>query len=608
MKYTILTTTLIIAFQIAYSQHDTVLFLPDIQIGDQRISMPFSEANRTINILTREDIQKLPVQSLNEVLSYLPGVDIRNRGIKGAQADISVRGSSFEQVLVMLNGIKINDPQTGHHSLNVPVPLESIERIEVLKGPGARRYGQNALAAAINIITKVADTPQSTQALEIGEFGTVQGDLGVSLHHGNAFKQMLNVSHLRSDGYRYNTDVGISNAFYQNNWKVNNGQFSTMAGFSKRKFGANGFYASPDYKDQYEDVETSIVSLAYKWFGDKWHIKPSVYWRRNQDEYLLIRHQPEVYRNLHFGNTLGAEIQSGYESSLGTTGFGLEYRKVYLKSNNLGQRDRNEVAFYAEHRFSLIGNKLTITPGFNINYFQSFGSFFYPGIDMGYSINDKWSVYANVGNTYRVPTYTDLYYIGPSNIGNENLVPERAMTYEAGVKYFGSQWYFNVAYYRRDSRNLIDWVKDRENDPWMPQNFYKAYFNGLEIENKWTLANHPAGINRIEVNYNYINAGLNEDYSGALSRYALDNLKHQLIGRLTGNIVDNLSYTIGGRFIDRVNLDDYFLMDLQAKYAFDKFSIYAQANNVLNTQYTETSLVPMPGRWFTIGFKNRIDF
>src|SRR5690606_39701008 len=99
---------LIIAICLLYSgnnieaQTDTIIQIPDIKINDQRIQLPFSQSNRTIHFLTRADIEKLPVQSINELLAYLPGVDIRNRGIKGSQADLSLRGSTFEQVLVMI--------------------------------------------------------------------------------------------------------------------------------------------------------------------------------------------------------------------------------------------------------------------------------------------------------------------------------------------------------------------------------------------------------------------------------------------------------------------------------------------------------------------------
>lgn len=584
-------------------QNDTIIRIPDITIGDQRIQLPFSRANRTIHFLTKEDIAHLPVQSLNEALAYLPGVDIRNRGIKGSQADISLRGSTFEQVLIMINGVKINDSQTGHHSLNIPVPLESIERIEVLKGPGSRRYGQNALAGAINIITKVPEIPHTSLQLEGGSYGTLHGSAATTLGNDD-FRQLFNASHIRSDGFRHNTDFKTTQLFYQNEWNTDKGKWSVVAGHADRKFGANGFYASPTYVDQYEEIQTTTTNVQYAKIGNRWHIKPSIYWRRNQDEYLLVRGKPEVYRNLHVTNTLGAEIQSGYQSDLGLTGVGVEFRALGITSNNLGDHQRQEWAIFMEHRWR--SNKLTITPGFNVNYFSEFGTFFYPGIDMGYAISERWSIYGNVGQTYRIPTYTDLYYVGPTNIGNEQLEPEEAMTYEAGFKYFGDRWYLNGAYYLRDSHNLIDWVKEKEMDPWQPENFYHARIQGIEWESRYRFGENALNISHLKFFYTYVQADLIDTDQTAFSRYALDNLKHQAMMQLDGRIIDKISYSLSGRYLDRVNLDDYFLMDAQLQYLWNKGKIWLQLNNLFDSEYTETNGVPMPGRWFTGGVSMKL--
>ncbi len=585
------------------SQSDTVVHIPDINISDQRIQMPFSQSNRTIHFLTRQDIDRLPAQSIQEILSFLPGVDIRNRGIKGSQADISLRGSTFEQVLVMVNGVKVNDPQTGHHSLNIPVPLESVERIEVLKGPGSRRYGQNSLAGAINIITRVPTENQTTMRLEGGSYGTIHGSASTTLGT-EEFRHLLNLSHIRSDGYRYNTDFKTTQLFYQNEWNTDHGKWSLLAGHTDRKFGANGFYASPTYVDQYEEIQTTNAVVGYSKVGNHWHIKPSLYWRRNQDEYLLVRGQPEVYRNLHKTHTLGAEIQSGYHSSWGLTGVGVELRALGIQSNNLGDHQRREGALFLEHRWE--SGRLSVTPGFNINYFSDFGTFFYPGVDVGYAINRQWNVYANAGQTYRIPTYTDLYYVGPTNIGNELLEPEEAMTYEAGVKYLGSRYFFNAAYYLRDSRNLIDWVKDREEDPWMPQNFYHARIQGVELENRYRFPRNDLNLSQLKIFYTYVDARLVNSDQSNFSRYALDNLRHQALIQLDGQVVDRLSYNVTSRYLDRVNLADYVLLDAQIQYQLKRMQVWFQINNITDQQYTETSGVPMPGRWYNGGVSMRL--
>lgn len=587
---------------LVYSQNDTILLIPSIEIGDQRISLPMENTSRTISLLTKKEITKLPVQSINEMLSFLPGVDIKNRGIKGGQADLSIRGSTFEQVLVLINGIKMNDPQTGHHNLNIPIPVESLERVEVLKGPGARRFGQNAFAGAVNFITKIPENHVNV-GLEGGSYGTINGTVGGALHSGD-FKQALQLGYIRTDGYRHNTDFNIGNAFYQNEWQLGKGKFSTMAGFSQRKMGSNGFYASPTFTEQYEEVQTSIINMSYKWLGDHFHIQPSIHWRRNQDEYLLVRDDPSVYRNLHFGHNFSAEIQSGIYTDWGITGVGLEYRKILLNSNNLGSHDRDEFALFLEQRFEFLDRKLSVTPGFALNYFSDFGEFFYPGLDVSYQFSKIWSLYGNVGNTYRIPTYTDLYYVGPSNVGNVDLIPEKALGFEAGVKYFTSKWSGYLALFQRNSENLIDWVKNEETDPWQPQNFYKASFKGLEMDQQWILLSTPL-VSTIGMSYTYIYGALKGSGEPGFSRYALDNLRHQVMVKLEGGWHKNWSYNIRFRFLDRVNLEDYSIADLKLNYDLSNGSIYAMVNNIFDTKYTETNLIPMPGRTYQLGMKHR---
>src|SRR5690606_26206287 len=136
------------------AEHDTLTTLNEVTIQGNRIQIPFSRQNRDITILDQAIIASLPVKSVNELLYYVAGLDVRQRGPWGTQADIRIDGGTFDQTLVLLNGVKITDPQTGHNMMNIPVSLNTINRIEVLKGAAARVYGINALNGAINIITK----------------------------------------------------------------------------------------------------------------------------------------------------------------------------------------------------------------------------------------------------------------------------------------------------------------------------------------------------------------------------------------------------------------------------------------------------------------------
>lgn len=138
----------------AEAQNDTTKNLNEVMVRENRLKLPFSKQNRNIWIIDNQQIKNLPSRSVSELLSYVTGVDVRQRGPGGVQADISIDGGTFDQTLVLINGIKVSDPQTGHNMMNLPISVDDIDHIEVLRGSASRIYGTNALTGAINIVTK----------------------------------------------------------------------------------------------------------------------------------------------------------------------------------------------------------------------------------------------------------------------------------------------------------------------------------------------------------------------------------------------------------------------------------------------------------------------
>ena len=605
MKKMLLFLLLSTGFQLFAQESDSLqyTFAETVVIQGNRLQLPFNENSRSVSILTREQLESLPVVSVAEVLRYVSGVDIRQRGAHGVQADVSIRGGTFDQVLVLINGVKMSDPQTGHHSLNLPIDLENVERIEVLKGPGARIFGQNAFAGAINIITKTPDNQMINLRVQGGDFGLYGVKAAGALPIGNSH-HYLSFSRDASNGYRHNTDYVLNNAFYQSQWEpADNQQWQFMAGFTDRKFGANGFYASPAFTEQYEEIQTSIVSLGYEWRNERLQIAPRAYWRRNQDMYVFVRDNPALYRNMHIGNVAGAEVNVNYRSALGTTGIGIDANQTALRSNNLGDWQRTVFSAFVEHRLLLADNRLDITPGILFNYFSDFGSNLLPGIDLGYRFSEDLKLFANAGYTYRVPTFTDLYYEDRANIGNPNLQPEAALSYEAGFSYTLLGWRAQASYFRRIGEDLIDWTKAAETDPWQPQNFGRVTMQGLDVNVDIALPiwlRRATWLRRVNLGYTYIDAQtFNED--AAFSRYALDNLNHQFIAGMETKILRKLSLNAQFRYNNRVNLPDYSLVDARLFWNDRKYLLFVEVSNLTNTQYTETNLVPMPGAWLRSG-------
>lgn len=576
--------------------------IESIEFQGKFISTPYKSANQNISVISREDIVNSPAKSIDEILQQVPGMDIRRRGANGVQSDIGFRGSSFEQVLLLLNGIRMNDSQTGHNNMNIPVDLDDVERIEIIKGPAARRFGQNAYAGVINIITKTVPGKKVKISADGGDFSTY--GLGFNAQIGNEkFTNSLQANSASSEGYMFNTDYEIRNVFYQGKLNIKNGDVRVQAGFSEKKFGANGFYASSAATKQYEETQASIVSVAHQQTFGKLKLNSNVYWRRGQDMYLYDRWNPDFYRNMHIGNNVGGEVNSSYQWGLGTTGIGVELRKEFLVSSNLGDRNRFVSQVFFEHHFSLLDKKLNISPGISWANYSKEGNFFYPGLDVGYNFNPNSKIYGNIAKVHRIPTFTELFYVSKTEQGNPDLRPENALSSEVGYQYQNNRILAKISGFLRNSSNSIDWVKnDLKDKVWFAENVGDIKTKGIEAE--WS--HRPLDWLKYTIGYTYIDSKY-EEKNGLVSRYILDNLKHQLVSKLEVKFLKNFTNELVYRYNERVNLGTYNLVDEKLSFAKKDYSVYVLINNITNTNYTEAFGVAMPQRWFHIGFSYTIN-
>lgn len=591
--------TLIGLLVIQYGIAQQVQSLDSVTIESTRIDLPFKENSRTISIITAEVIEGSPATNLAELLQQEAGIDIRRQGIYGMQADLYIRGGSFDQTLLLIDGIKVEDPQTGHHTLNIALPLEVIKRIEIIKGPAARIFGQNAFTGAINIVTKTNGDLKNNVGFQLGSYNQqhATATLGKSLDNASV---MGHASINSSEGYRYNTDFQNQNYFLKSSFNTKTTPIDVIATFSERKFGGNQFYAI-NAKEQYEETQSSLVGISTIIKRGDLKISPQLYWKRNQDMYLYIRNNPSVYRNLHISNKVGIQINSSYSSSFGVTGFGIDVAKVKMNSNRLGNRERWMGNFFLEHRFSLLDNKLDVTPGVAVNYFSEFDFNAFPGIDLGYRINDSFRVYANAGYTYRVPTYNDLYYVGRQDIGNENLVPERAISEEVGLKYFGNKLTASVAFFNRDSDNLIDYTKENEDDKWQSNNLKRLNSNGIEaqLSSPFKLGQYTQSLS---LGYTYLNEDLGTVKSN-FSKYVINSLNQHLTANIKTQFSKNFSQSVVYKFADRANGENYSVVDVQLKLMINTLELTLTGNNIFNASYIETGIVPMPKGNVLVGLR-----
>ncbi len=597
LKIRILVLFFLFVTVVSIAQNDTIR-LEEVVISSSRIDLPFSENSRTIQVISSKEILKSAATNVADVLQQVAGIDVRRRGIDGMQSDLYIRGGHFNQTLVLIDGIKTEDPQTGHHTMNMMIPLENIERIEIIKGPAARIFGQNAFNGAINIVTKRNIESNVKVRVSGGSYNRKSLNVTVASQLKMASHQ-LNYTNNSSDGYRANTDFKNQNYFLKSTIHTKSNPIAVIASFGERKFGANNFYTNSPNFNEYEETQTSLVGISTKFTHNTWRIKPKLYWKRNQDMFLLKRENPSFSRNFNISNKVGAEVNASYTSKMGITGFGIDMASITLASNNLGNQNRTMFTAFLEQRFTL--DKFDITPGVSLNYFSDFKFNAFPGIDIGYALNDKVKIYGNVGYSYRIPSYTELYINIPNFLsGNEALEPEKALAEEIGLKYRTKAIRLSTALFRREATDLIDYVKETQNSPvFLAKNLRKILSVGFEVNAtyKFTMNSFEQ---QLTLNYTF----LEDDYDAVnvfASRYLINtSIKHHVTSVLQTQFFKFLEQSIVYKFVERPT-NSYHVVDAKITANFKSFKLYALANNIFNTAYSEKNFVPMPKGNFVIG-------
>ena len=607
--------------------------LDEVEVSAQRAPVAFSQVARIVSVITREEIEAAPVQSIQELLEYALSVDVRQRGVHGVQADISVRGGSFDQTLILLNGINISDPQTGHHSLNLPVSLKNIQRIEILEGPAARVFGPNAFSGAINIITNSEGSSNIKLDISGGEHKLADINASGNLQSGN-WNQFIAFNRMSSEGYIDNTDFRTWNAFYQAKLNTKPGTINFQIGRTNKAFGANSFY-SATYPNQFEATKTTFASLKFE-TGTKIHLTPSVYWRRHQDRFELFRNNPDPWyagHNYHLTDVFGSNLNAWVESAWGKTAFGAEIRSENVWSNVLGEAlttpiavpgepgklftksySRTTISYFAEHSIYL--KRLSISAGAMTNWISDlgFGWNIYPGADVSYAFSDHIKLYGSANSSLRMPTFTDLFYNGPTNIGNPDLKPEKSVTYEGGLKLTFNGFSGRAGAYHRRGKNLIDWIRENETDKWQPKNLTHINTTGIEFSSSLfpeIVWNKPIFITKLGINYSY--SELDKGNINGFSFYVLDNLKQKLDIELNHKIWKKLKGSWRVSYQDRNGMrttnesyQPFWLVNARLMWKSPATEIYLLAANLFDTKYYDFGTVKQPGRWISLGISHQL--
>jgi iron complex outermembrane receptor protein len=627
---------------------DSIILSEVIVRGKQPTGLLGEKISR-VQTISLYDIENLPLTDIYTILEHMNSVEIRKRGAQGIQGDLSIRGGMFDQSSVLLNGMKMNNPQTGHHSLNLPVSSHDIQRVEMIQSPMTYILYPTIFSGGINIVTHDPENQDQFRFhTEIGQHALLNTAIS-GAYSFNHHSHYLSTSYNTCQGYRDNTDFNMFNIFYYGQVNTALGQFSLQTGHNTKQFGANGFYTAK-FPEQFEHTRSTFSHLKYS-TGKTLNITSHLYWNRHQDRFELFRNEaPDWYQghNYHLTNVYGSDLFITYQSSIGRSLLGVELKKENIYSNVLGEEISCKINIPFESNG--IFNHYSSRTIFNISLSQQFklGKFhigggllsnvvngysmdFYDFYNAVYHISNNFQAYGAYRNAFRLPTFTDLYYNGPTNAGNVELNKEEARHAELGINYETAPWKFTITGFRRQGRNLIDWVKNPE-DPyyhivngdstwlWRTMNHTNIITQGFEINN--TLNLH----NLLNKNFpvEFIRAGysfwVRDKHSGnIISKYVLDHLKHQLVITLKHSIIKNIHAVWQYGYYDRAGSYSYYnsatgtsvekpynpysLLDARVFWKKQNYSVYIDGSNLFNTKYREIGSVPMPGRWIKGGIK-----
>ncbi|MBO7565964.1 MAG: TonB-dependent receptor plug domain-containing protein, partial [Bacteroidales bacterium] len=339
--------------------------LPDVEIGEvkvlsARVPLTSAQTPQQVTIIGREEIQMLPINTIDDLLKYAVGVDVRQRG-NGVQTDICVRGGTFDQVTILLNGINITSPHTGHLSADFPIFADDIERVEILEGPSARAFGTSAFTGTVNVVTRNADPSRSRLGTAVagmlnvfgGDHGHAGANANVTLGHnaGNAstnhpsrLVHTLSGGYVRDDGDTPNSAFETSRLYYNVSYNSDNVKGNFQAGYSYKPFEANTFYGAAS-TDQWESNEHFVIAANGELTAGKVHITPTFSADRRYDHYQWHKDSPKG-ENFHRCDVRTAGVGVWAENRLGRTSFAAEMRSELIYSTKLGEA-MDEAAWFA---------------------------------------------------------------------------------------------------------------------------------------------------------------------------------------------------------------------------------------------------------------------
>jgi iron complex outermembrane receptor protein len=559
--------------------------------------------NYSLQTITNSEIKQKNINSVLDVLDYISGVDLRYRGTFGIQGDLSLRGSTYEQVAVLIDGIKVIDPQTGHYNLDIPLTVFDVEKIDIVKEGISSLYGAGAFAGSINIITKKPQKKQLNLNTLFGEHalfgqefsgGFIQQDLS----------GRVSFDHKVSSGAQPNTDFEYKTATLYLDKDFESANFNALFGYQKKDFGADSFYSNL-FPEEEEHTETVFVKNSLESKLDFGSLKNNLFFRKHTDKFILRRNNPASI-NYHTTYVYGVNSQISLPLKYGEIILGLDTGRDEIYSTNLGKHTRLHEAgsfgFIPE-----LWDKLTADMRLRIDNYQKWGIQQSYNFGLGYDmVKDRLKIKGSVSRAFRIPSYTELYYSDAANRGEPDLKIEQNHNFRLGLDFKDEFFNFGFDTFLRRGRNLIDWTRRQTTDLWQATSLGKVDFYGVEFRTQMKLGANFKWVNLEKINFSYNYTAAEKKANGFFSKYALDILKNQYILDIYSQVL-GLSLDWQLLYNQRYYGETYFVGNiyLSKKFINKNFTVepFVKIDNFSNTKYSEISGVSQPGRWIKSGLK-----
>jgi iron complex outermembrane receptor protein len=564
-------------------RHDTVVVTGTYE------PLSIEEIDRSVTLLPAREME-LVLNSLVDLLQQDPSLDLQERAPDGVQTDLSIRGANFEQTLVLLNGQRLNDVQTGHHDMDIPVPLDSVERVEVLRVSGSAMYGSDASGGVINVITAPPEGLELRLRTAVGNDGVNQQQASFSDTFGSLSEQ-LSFARDFSSGFMPDRDYRNLQLASDTHLITAWGRTDLTLAYMDHSFGAAGFYG--DYPS-WEDTKTWWAGFQQA-LGKK--TIASFAYRRHSDLYVLYRDDPSIYTNHHADESEQMAVRRTETVATGTNVYyGVEALHESIVSNNLGTHARSRGAAYAAMDFRAL-RRFSLSLAAREEVYRDFAATLCPTIAGGVWISGKLKFRASASRAFRVPTYTDLYYNDPVNHGNPYLQPESSWSYETGIDWNpGGRVRAALTLFQRREHNDIDYYSTSIDGPWQALNIDRLIFTGVESSLRLVLTRSET----LDLRYNWL-LGVEDTVPIGYTKYAFNYPTDSAVvawqASLPGGIMARSRLSV----LNRRGRDPYALWDVYLASSRGKIHPFIRVANITSTTYQEILGVPMPGREAMIG-------